>query len=157
MLKKRISDEGGHSVGLVLSQINRSSKQNDSIMNPELHIPKTSDLFGSSSLEFCSNLILVQNIPDKLGIDSYTTDHYPTVLRYQTNELDEDLKPVEKRIECIYLHNIKFRGGETNEVYPMHNELYKFNVREMDIDLFKRLHDDFHNGVQEPIVYNNEY
>lgn len=50
-LKKRIDTEGGMSVGIVLSQMNREIKKIERIKTPELHRPNTSDLFGALAFE----------------------------------------------------------------------------------------------------------
>lgn len=49
-VKKAIAADGGYSIGIVLSQMNRDIRSIDRIKNPDLHRPSTSDLFGASSI-----------------------------------------------------------------------------------------------------------
>jgi replicative DNA helicase len=78
-LKKEIASKGGAVIGLCLSQLNRSLKDQERILRNELHRPMTSDLMSSSVIEQCSDIITAVHIPAKLGIRSYTSECFPTI------------------------------------------------------------------------------
>lgn len=135
-LKKIIASDGGNSVGVVLSQMNRDIQTVDRIMNATNHAPKTSDLFGASSIEFASDYIIVPHIPAKLGIRNYTEYNLPTEYtivkdKTKTKEL------------AAYLHLIKNRSGESDIIIPLHNNLDFFDFNEMDSVEFEKRRKSF--------------
>lgn len=144
-LKKQISSEGGHSVGFVLSQMNRDIRRIDRITKKELHRPQTSDLFGASSIEQCSDYIVFVHMPAKLGIDSYTVSDLPT--RYK-------LKEDGVNIMIPYFELVKQRSGESDLTIPLINNLRFFDFDEMDSEIFKELRSDFESteGYNVPII-----
>jgi replicative DNA helicase len=77
-LKKQIASEGGTSIGLVLTQMNRNIETVERVNTPELHKPMTSDLMAASSTNFCSDYIIFAHIPAKLGLKKYTNKCLPT-------------------------------------------------------------------------------
>lgn len=131
-LKKQIQSEGGSSLGLVLSQMNRNIKSVERIANKELHRPNTSDLMGASAIEFCADYILFSHIPAKLGIRTYTTSNYPT--KYKVGDLEVDIP---------YFELVKNRSGIPNVTIPMMNGLEFFDLDEMDKEVFIDLVNQF--------------
>ena len=128
-VKKYISANDGHSVGIVLSQMNRIIRGVDRIANKEMHRPDTSCLFGASSIEQCSDYILFAHIPAKLGIKDYGVSKYPTVINVGTEKL-----------QIPYFELVKNRSGEPDITIPMWNKLSRFDFDEMDMETFKNLH-----------------
>ena len=102
--KKYIASQGGHSVGIVLSQMNREIRHVNRIQNAEMHRPDTSCLFGASSIEQCSDYILFSHIPAKLGLQSYTPAGLPTRIKEGKN-----IK------QMVYFELVKQRSGESAE------------------------------------------
>ena len=139
--KKYIASNGGHSVGIVLSQMNRDIRGVERVRNNEMHRPDTSCLFGASSIEQCSDYILFSHIPAKLGIQSYTANNLPT--RYQLGD---------KVYMMPYFELVKQRSGESDLTIPMWNKLRFFDFDEMDKEVFKQIRDDFTANGGVPIV-----
>jgi len=129
-VKKYISSNGGHSVGIVLSQMNREIRKVDRIANKEMHRPDTSCLFGASSIEQCCDYIVFSHIPAKLGIKDYGVSKYPTVMHIG-----------DKKYQIPYFELVKNRSGEPDITIPMWNRLHRFDFEEMDIEIFKDLHE----------------
>lgn len=140
LVKKRIASEGGHSVGIVLSQMNRDIRSIERRHNADLHRPDTSCLFGASSIEQCSDYILFSHIPATLGLVSYTDNKLPTRIQIK-----------DKVMQMAYFELVKQRSGESNLTIPMWNKLDRFNFEEMDSELFKALMQAFalndYNGI----------
>lgn len=129
-VKKYISSQGGHSVGIVLSQMNRIIRGVERIANKEMHRPDTSCLFGASSIEQCCDYILFAHIPAKLGIKDYGVSKYPTVMTIG-----------DETYQIPYFELVKNRSGEPDITIPMWNKLHRFDFDEMDMKIFKNLHD----------------
>lgn len=134
--KKYIASKGGHSVGIVLSQMNREIRSVQRVQNAEMHRPDTSCLFGASSIEQCSDYILFSHIPAKLGLQSYTTNDLPT----RIEEANGDVK------QMVYFELVKQRSGQSDLTIPLWNKLNTFDFDEMESEVFKQLLDDFKNG-----------
>lgn len=134
-VKKAISEAGGHSVGIVLSQMNREIRDKDRIRNKEMHRPGTECLFGASSIEMCCDYILFAHIPAKLNIASYTTFDYPT--RVVVNGISYQIP---------YFELVKQRSGQSDLTIPLWNKLHRFDFEEMDKDLFFELVKQFHQS-----------
>ncbi len=130
--KKYISSRGGHSVGIVLSQMNRDIRHVTRIQSQELHRPDTSCLFGASSIEQCSDYILFSHIPAKLGIQSYTPNQLPTRIKLPNGQLQQ----------MVYFELVKQRSGQSDLTIPLWNKLEYFDFDEMDSETFKQLHED---------------
>lgn len=131
-VKKKIQSAGGHSIGIVLSQMNRDIKGVDRVRNAEMHRPDASCLFGASAIEQCCDHILFSHIPAKLGIQSYTTAGLP--VKY---ELGGEVYTLP------YFELVKQRSGESDLTIPMWNKLKFFDFDEMESDIFKQLLADF--------------
>ena len=140
-LKKIISADGGNSIGIVITQMNREIRSPDRMKNAEMHKPNSSDLFGASSIEFCADYILFVHMPAKLGIRSYTQNEYPTVIQVGNQFLN-----------MPYFELVKQRSGESDLTIPLWNKLSRFDFDEMDLELFKYLHKVFKETGQ--CIYN---
>lgn len=136
-VKKIISADGGHSIGIVLSQMNREIRDKDRIKNPDAHRPGTECLFGASSIEQCSDYIVFVHIPAKLNIHSYTAHKLPT--RVLMNGA---------WIQIPYFELVKQRSGQSDLTIPLWNKLDRFDFDEMDRLIFKTLLEEFHTTNQ---------
>ncbi len=130
--KKTVKEDGGSSMTLVLSQMNRDIYSKERILNPTMHRPKTSDLFGASSIEFASDLILFAHAPGKLNLTSYTENNYPTWFDWNG-----------RQFFMIYFELVKNRSGEAPITIPMLNMLHRFRMEEMDLTKFKEMCAEF--------------
>lgn len=133
--KKYIASNGGHSIGIVLSQMNREIKSVERRHNMDLHRPDTSCLFGASSIEMCADYILFSHIPAKLGISCYTENNLPT--RVTVNG---------KIMQIPYFELVKQRSGASDLTIPLWNKLDRFDFDEMDYNTFKKIQDEFVSG-----------
>lgn len=136
-VKKIISADGGNFIGIVLSQMNRDIESVDRVRDPAGHIPKTSDLFGSSTILQCCDYVIVNHIPDKLHILSYTPLELPTQYRIQSSENGFEI------IQACYLHILKNRTGESGITIPLENRLKYFDLEEIDKNEFVSRHQQF--------------
>jgi replicative DNA helicase len=136
-VKKIIASDGGTFIGIVLSQMNRDIESVDRIKDPAGHVPKTSDLFGSSTILQCCDYVIINHIPDKLHILSYTPLELPTQYRIQSKESGFDI------IQACYLHILKNRTGESGITIPLENRLKYFDFDELDKVEFATRHQQF--------------
>lgn len=134
--KKKVSADGGNSVGLVLSQFNRLIRDKDRVQNKDMHRPGTECLFGASSIEQACDYVLLAHIPAKLNITSYTTRNLPTRMRIGDAETG-------KWVQIPYFELVKQRSGESDLTIPMWNKLHRFDFDEMDIEIFRELQSEF--------------
>lgn len=132
--KKYIAANGGHSVGIVLSQMNREIKDVIRRHNADLHRPDTSCLFGASSIEMCADYILFSHIPAKLGINSYTENKLPTRMYLE-----------DKLLQIPYFELVKQRSGASDLTIPLWNKLDRFDFDEMEIEIFNQVRKEFEN------------
>lgn len=146
LTKKKIASEGGHSVGIVLSQMNREIKKVERRMQPELHRPDTSCLMGASSIEFACDYIIIAHIPAKLQLQFYGPDKKPTRYKYRKSPNDEWTV-----VMIPYFELVKQRSGESDLTFAMENLLKYFDFDEMDNAKFKQLWETFANQNYEGI------
>lgn len=144
--KKYIASKGGHSVGIVLSQMNREIRSVQRVQNTDMHRPDTSCLFGASSIEQCSDYILFSHIPAKLGIQSYTPHNLPTRLKLEDGTVQQ----------MVYFELVKQRSGESDLTIPLWNKLSTFDFDEMDNDTFRYLMASFQEGNPLPEVRSQQ-
>lgn len=143
-LKKLISSQGGSIIFIALSQLNRDIASTDRISNPSLHYPQTSDMFGASSIEFCSDYVLMGNIPAKLHHSSYGSENFPVLYKhhyYTKTKLDKEV--IE---QAYYLHLVKNRDGQSDIIIPLKNEMNIYNLEELSLDEFAERHKQFKLG-----------
>jgi len=140
-VKKYISANGGHSVGIVLSQMNREIRSVERIKNDTMHRPDTSCLFGASSIEMCCDYILFSHVPAKLGLVKYTSNNLPTRIR-----LNDEV------IQMVYFELVKQRSGLADITIPIWNKLKTFDFDEMDGELFESLRSQVNEGELIPKV-----
>ncbi|MCS7317195.1 MAG: DnaB helicase C-terminal domain-containing protein [Candidatus Dojkabacteria bacterium] len=133
-LKKIIASDGGSSVGIVLSQMNRDIQSVERVNNPANHQPRSSDLFGSSSIEFAADYIIINHIPAKLGIKRYTELELPCEYIHRKNG-----QIIKRELAC-YLHLIKNRSGESDIIIPLENRLEFFDFEELPSEEFAKRH-----------------
>jgi len=140
-VKKYIADNGGHSVGIVLSQMNREIRSVDRVKNSDMHRPDTGCLFGASSIEQCSDYIMFSHIPAKLGLDNYTAHGLPT--RYRLDE---------QTYQMVYFELVKQRSGASDLTIPCYNKLALFDFDEMEKDVFLELLEAAQNDGGVPSI-----
>jgi replicative DNA helicase len=140
-VKKYIADNGGHSVGIVLSQMNREIRSVDRVRNSDMHRPDTGCLFGASSIEQCSDYIMFSHIPAKLGLDLYTAHGLPT--RYRLDEVT---------YQMVYFELVKQRSGASDLTIPCYNKLALFDFDEMERDVFSQMLDDAQKEGGVPLI-----
>lgn len=63
---------------LMLGQLNSNIEQPDRLMNPALHSPMRSDLFGGKSVWNAMDCIFMPHRPDQLQLSEYTLNSLPT-------------------------------------------------------------------------------
>ena len=134
-VKKWIASQGGHSVGIVLSQMNREIKSVERRQHADMHRPDTSCLFGASSIEMCADYILFSHIPAKLGLQSYTEAKLPVRIKVDG-----------KLMQMPYFELVKQRSGASDLTIPLWNKLDRFDFDEMDKSIFEKIHREFLEG-----------
>lgn len=134
-VKKYIAANGGHSVGIVLSQMNREIRDVKRVTNKGMHRPDTSCLFGASSIEMCCDYILFSHIPAKVNLATYTSNDLPT--RIKVND---------EVIQMVYFELVKQRSGASDITIPVWNKLAVFDFEEMDSGIFNNLLDQMRTG-----------
>jgi replicative DNA helicase len=82
---------------LMLGQLNSNIEQTDRLMNPALHSPMRSDLFGGKSVWNAMDCIFMPHRPDQLQLSEYTLNALPTK-------------------DMMYFHVRKQRYGQTGTV-----------------------------------------
>lgn len=133
--KKYIASRGGKVVFLVLSQMNRDIIRSERILNPVLHYPNTSDLFGSSAIEFFSDYIIVAHSPARLNISEYTDNKFPTILTEAS----------QKTTNFIYFHILKNRDGVPDAIVPFLDRLHRFEFE----GISKQEWSDYHTTFKQ--------
>jgi replicative DNA helicase len=103
-LKKQFDHDNMKILFILLSQLNRDIEDKERIINPKLHFPQRSDLFGASSIFFSSDYVIVTHNPGQLGITAYgISDKYPAGLPVK--------HPRDPSKNMLYWHVLKSRGG----------------------------------------------
>jgi len=102
----------GKTTIIQVSQMNRNVEGNERILNPAMHYPMRSDLFGSDALFQASDYVLVLHRPETLGIEKYGPSK----------------EPVKNR---IYMHFLKVREGEPKILKFLNNLQYN-SIDEID-------------------------
>lgn len=120
-LKKYFDAKGLKILIILLSQLNREIERTDRVVNPTQHYPKKSDIFGASSIFFCSDYVVILHIPAKLNITFYGPSYegYPNGL--PTKYLDNNV---------IYLHVLKNRFGKSDLILRFLEDFEKSSIKE---------------------------
>lgn len=63
LVKKYVASLGGKIMFFVISQLNRNIESSERILNPKLHYPNKSDLFGASSVYNSSDYVIIIHRP----------------------------------------------------------------------------------------------
>lgn len=126
-VKKYISSKGGNFFCFVLSQANRKIESIERVMNPNLHPPQMSDIFGSSAVAQYSDYIIFAHTPAKLiGNAPYTSAKLPTWFG-------------NKEKMFTYWHILKNRSGPPDKIIPMIANLKFFDFEELTQEEFLEL------------------
>jgi len=103
-IKKQFDHDDMKILFILLSQLNRDIEDKERILNPKLHFPQRSDLFGASAIFFSSDYVIVTHNPSTLGITSYGVgEKFPAGLPAK--------HPRDPSKSMIYWHVLKSRGG----------------------------------------------
>lgn len=124
-VKKRIASEGGHCIGIVLSQVKRDLESKERISDKIQHYPKKSDLTYSQALEHYADVIMILNNPSKLSLQSYGIHNYPIFAQYK-----KEVLPI------VYIHIVKARRVEPDKILILLPELSRFRFNEVTSDVF---------------------
>lgn len=121
-LKKYLHSIGVKCIFIVLSQLNRNIESPDRVTNPRLHYPNKNDIFGSSSIYYSSDYVVIIHRPaliDGIG-EQYGPSGLPV---FNPKTIKNPRQPM------IYLHVIKERFGSPT-IITMIDELSKARVAE---------------------------
>lgn len=111
----------------MLSQLNRNLETPERVNNPFMHYPTKNDMFGASSVYYCSDVVIISHKPSvisALGKEKFygpPTKGYPKGLPI--------FHPQEKDRPMIYWHIIKERFGE-NKILAMVDDFKHSRVLE---------------------------
>lgn len=107
-LKQYCEDVGMKILFLFASQLNRGIRDNDRVLNKQLHYPSEKDLFGSGSIFNGSDYVIITHKPSSIvGMPKY--------YGMPIGEYKEGLPvycPEDESRSMIYWHVLKNRGGE---------------------------------------------
>lgn len=124
-LKKYYYSKNVKIMFIVLSQLNREIEKPERILNPVLHYPNKNDLFGSSSVYYCSDYVIITHKPSIIeGIGKWygpPKNGYPKGLPV--------FHPEDETIPLLYWHVIKARFG-TNKILIMIEDFIRSRVLE---------------------------
>lgn len=120
IVKKRIANEGGNFIGIILSQIKRDLEDKSRISDKMQHYPRKSDLAYSQALEHYADVILTLHNPSKLNLLSYGNKNYPVYFLKNS-----------KLIPIVYLHLLKARRVSPDKVMILIPDLEHFKFIEM--------------------------
>ena len=120
VVKKKIANEGGNFIGIILSQLKRDMEDKSRIADKMQHYPRKSDLTYSQALEHYADIILVLHNPSKINLLSYGNKNYPVY--FLKNE---------KLIPIVYLHLLKARRVSPDKVMILIPDLEHFKFIEM--------------------------
>lgn len=109
-LKKRIANEGGHALYMVLSQLNRNIEARDRITNPALHAPGKGDIYGSDACYMNSDYVIIAHNPRRLQLPFYKQDMYP---------VKATLDDTKEEVDFIYFECIKNREAKDGTTTSM--------------------------------------
>jgi replicative DNA helicase len=128
LIKKYISSIGGKIIIIVISQLNRQLESNERVLNPKLHYPNKSDLFGASSVYNSSDYVIIIHRPCLIeGLGNW----YGPARKNWDRGLPV-FNPRNPSQPMTYLHIIKERFG-SNTIIPMLDDLG--NSRIIDYNL----------------------
>lgn len=125
-VKKQIANEGGHCVGIVLSQIKRDLEDKVRIADKVQHYPRKSDLAYSQSLEHYADIIIALHNPSKLNLYAYGVNNFP-IYAYEN---EKTLKPI------LYAHVLKARRVAPDKVLVYLPDFEHFRFIEVESSLF---------------------
>lgn len=106
---------------LILTQLNREIEDRT---NPVEAAPRMSDIFQSSVIAFCADMIMVTHNPYKLGLASYLA--LPKDKYYYLREFFKDPEPKKfanlQTRGCIYFHYLKVRMPDSTDYKDIFGE-----------------------------------
>lgn len=120
-IKKQIANEGGHCVGIILSQIKRDLEDKARVADKVQHYPRKSDLAYSQALEHYADVIIALHNPSKLNLYAYGVNNFPIYV-YENNAT---LKPI------VYSHILKARRVAPDKVLVLIPDFEHFKFIEV--------------------------
>lgn len=109
-LKKLLASMGVPNMIFIISQLNRNIESSDRVLNPKLHYPNKTDLFGASSVYFSSDYVIILHRPALIeGLGNWygpAKKKFPMGLPVY--------HPSNGDITMVYLHIIKERFGTSS-------------------------------------------
>lgn len=124
-LKKYLSSVGLRTIFIVISQLNRNIESSERILNPKLHFPNKSDLFGASSVYYSSDYVIIIHRPALIeGMGNW----YGSSRTGFPNGLPV-FNPKDAKQPMVYLHVIKERFGNP-KIIAMVDELSSAKITE---------------------------
>lgn len=122
-LKKEFAAEGMQILIIMASQLNREIEKPERVLNNKLHYPNRTDIFGSSSIFFASDYVIVIHKP--LTLDGMTSEsgYGPKSLPLFNPNNPELKQPM------VYLHILKERFGTTT-ILSMVDSFHKSKLEE---------------------------
>lgn len=128
LIKKYLASLNCKAMFFILSQLNRNIESNERITNPNLHYPNKNDLFGSSSVYYSSDYVLILHRPSLIeGLGNWygpSRTNWPSGLPV--------FAPEDSSRSLIYLHVIKERFG-SNKIIPMLDDLEHSSILEYEL------------------------
>lgn len=118
LIKKYVSSIGGKIIFILISQLNRQLESSERVLNPQLHYPNKSDLFGASSVYNSSDYVIIIHRPCLIeGLGNW----YGPARKNWEKGLPV-FNPRNPSQPMTYLHVIKERFG-SNTIIPMLDDL----------------------------------
>lgn len=124
-MKRAIKSMGINSIIIMLAQLNREIEKPERTMNPMLHYPTKNDIFGASSIYYCSDYVIITHMP---SIALQGNAYGPPIRPGFPNGLPV-FHPTEATRPMIYWHVIKERFGE-KAILSMVNYFEQSQIRE---------------------------
>lgn len=128
LLKKYVASIGGKILFVLISQLNRQLESAERVLNPNLHYPNKTDLFGASSVYNSSDYVLIIHRPCLIeGLGNW----YGPARKGWDRGLPI-FNPRNPSQPMTYLHVIKERFG-SNTIIPMLDDLENSRIADYNL------------------------
>lgn len=123
-LKKDFNARDKHILVLMVSQLNRDVSNKERILNPKLHYPVDSDLFGSSYIFQASDYVIITQNPSSInGLGDY---YGPPIGEYKMGL--PVYCPEDEDTPMIYHHLLKNRMNEPGHVMSYRGDFHHSKI-----------------------------
>jgi GTPase SAR1 family protein len=125
-LKRTLKNMNVPNIIVLLAQLNREIEKPDRLLNPMLHYPNKNDIFGASSLYYCSDYVIITHMPAIVlqGI-TYGPSRPGLPAGLPVYHPDDPKRPL------IYWHVVKERFG-SNAILSMVNHFERSQITELN-------------------------